>query len=88
MAQLSKESVGVAVGNCVVVIKVNGNPDWDGDVGGGNEGRGSGGFERMMEGGREALKGQVGVRRSASRGKRGGAGGLGALGMSKKRVKE
>ncbi|PSK55469.1 Sterol regulatory element-binding protein cleavage-activating protein [Elsinoe australis] len=88
VARLSRESVGVAVGNCVVVIKVNGNPDWDGDVGGGNEGRRSGGFERMMEGGREALKGQVGVRRSASRGKRGGAAGLGALGMSRKRVKE
>ncbi|KAF4547846.1 putative sterol-sensing domain of SREBP cleavage-activation protein [Elsinoe fawcettii] len=85
VAQLSDNSVGVAIGNSVIVVKANENPDLVGGVTG-RERRQSGGLDRLTDGGRESFglgTGSIGVRRSASRSKRGGV-----LGMTKGRRKE
>ncbi|KAF2221216.1 sterol-sensing domain of SREBP cleavage-activation-domain-containing protein [Elsinoe ampelina] len=74
VAKFSEDTVGVAVGNCVVVVKANGSSDTSGSISG-RERRQSGGLNRLMDGGREGLGMSpghaVGVRRSASRSKRG-----------------
>ncbi|PNS16201.1 Sterol regulatory element-binding protein cleavage-activating protein [Sphaceloma murrayae] len=90
-------SVGVAIGNSVIVIQVNdtsGVPDAGRSKASfGLNRSSSGGFDRLIENGRdsaarEALgKGTIGVRRSASRSKRGAAASNG-LEMSKKVVRE